>query len=100
LFIPSGLTDEMQILDRYVFDGLKVYDRRMDRNHAAAFEQTNKHMAIALLVQAREAVNTTVFECRHLLNLIMEFGSIIGERPQFIVRVFHALWAKRRLRVL
>jgi hypothetical protein len=62
LFIPPGLTDELQPLDRFVFGVMKAHGRRMYRVHAAAIEPTNKPMAAAFLIRAWEAVSTAVLE--------------------------------------
>jgi hypothetical protein len=42
LFLPPGLTDEMQPLDWFVFGGLKTHGRRMYRNHVSSLEKLNK----------------------------------------------------------
>jgi hypothetical protein len=62
LFIPPGLTDEMQPLDRFVFGVMKAYGRRMYRNCASSSEQTNKQVTAAFLVRAWKAVSTTVLD--------------------------------------
>lgn len=62
LFIPPGLTDEMQPLDRFVFGAMKAHARRMYRNHAAALEPVNKPIAAAFLIRAWEAIGTAVLD--------------------------------------
>jgi hypothetical protein len=62
LFIPPGLTDEMQPLHRFAFGVMKAYGRRMYRNHAASFEQTNKQLTAVFLVCAWEAVSTIILD--------------------------------------
>jgi hypothetical protein len=47
LFIAPGLTDKIQVLNGFAFGAMKTDGRRMDRNHAAAFEQTNKQITAA-----------------------------------------------------
>jgi hypothetical protein len=64
LFIPPGLTDELQPLDRFVFGVMKGTCRRLDRLHrecdpAAA---TNQQIAAAFLIRAWEGVSTRVLE--------------------------------------
>jgi hypothetical protein len=62
LFIPPGLTDELQPLDRFVFGAMKAHRRRMYRRHAAALEPLNKQIAAAFLIRAWESVSANVLD--------------------------------------
>jgi hypothetical protein len=63
LFIPLGLTDDLQPLDRFVFGAMKGTWPLLDRLHcqftpAAAM---NRQTAAAFLIGTWEEVSTTLF---------------------------------------
>jgi hypothetical protein len=62
LFIPPGLTDEFQPLDRFVFGVMKANCRRMYRVHTAAEGVMTKQTAAGFLVRAWEAVSSQVLD--------------------------------------
>jgi hypothetical protein len=62
LFIPAGLTDETQPLERVVFRGMKAHGRQMYRNHAMSVEPIGKQVAEAFLVRAWDSASTAVLD--------------------------------------
>jgi hypothetical protein len=62
LFIPPGLTDELQPLDRFIFGAMKATRRRLYRMHSDWNPEVvmNKEMAAAFLIRAWEAVSPEV----------------------------------------
>jgi hypothetical protein len=60
LFMPPGLTDELQPLDQPVFGVITVNCRRLYRANAAELGATNKQIATAFLGGAWEVVGSEV----------------------------------------
>jgi hypothetical protein len=61
-FIPPGLTDGPQHLDRFVFWAMKTNRRRMYRVQVAEEGVTRKQAAASFLIRAWEEVNTAAFD--------------------------------------
>lgn len=64
VFIPPGLTDEFQPLDRFVFGAMKAAFRRLSERHCQSdpFCVMTKKIAAAFLIRAWEGVGTQVLE--------------------------------------
>jgi hypothetical protein len=64
VFIPPGLTDELQPLDRFVFGVMKATCRRLYRLHCDGNPgaKMNWHTATAFLIRAWEAVSTKMLD--------------------------------------
>jgi hypothetical protein len=60
LFIPLGLTDEFQILDRFMFGAMKSNWRRTYRVHITEFGKMSKQIAAGFLVRTWKAVSAEV----------------------------------------
>jgi hypothetical protein len=59
LFIPRGLTDDLQPLDRYVFRAMKGLCRRLYRMHceSAGSDEMTQQVATAFLLRAWKQVS-------------------------------------------
>jgi hypothetical protein len=64
LFIPPGLTDELQPLDRFVFGAMKATCRRLYRMHCDCnpAAHMNQEIATAFLIRAWEGVSPEVMD--------------------------------------
>jgi hypothetical protein len=64
LFVPPGLTDEFQPLDRFVFGALKATSRRLYALHCRSdpFCSMDKKTAAGFLIRAWEGISTQVLE--------------------------------------
>jgi hypothetical protein len=62
LFIPAGLTDELQPLECFVFGAMKANCHRMPRVQVAEEGVMSKQAAASFLIRAWEGVSTAVFD--------------------------------------
>jgi hypothetical protein len=70
LFIPPGLTDDLQPLDSYIFGAMKGLCRRLYHMHCESIggDVVTQQMATAFLLPAWEQVSTQTLEEAWLLS--------------------------------
>jgi hypothetical protein len=61
-FIPPGLTDELQPLDRFLFGPMKATCRRTNRAYMGVLGVMNKQIVAGILVRAGEVVSPEVLD--------------------------------------